>query len=176
MLQSLLEERFKLKFHRETRETPVYRMIVAKSGHKLQQSKNENFNIQVTLPNSTGPKTSDIPIFPKSVVLSNGVLGAGATSMAGLARILTKKLNRKVIDETGIDGLYDVRLKWTPSKSQSNPLNISRSDNPGLSTTTELGSTSIFTAIQEQLGLKLESSKGPGEFFVIDSAEKSSEN
>ena len=178
MLQSLIVERFKLKFHRETREMLVYRMIVAKGGHKLQQSKDENGNPLVTLPDSISAKTwgPGLPIIPGTAYSSDGELGAGGTSLAKLARILTQTLKRKVIDETGIGGLYDVRLKWTSSKSQSNPLNISSSDNPGLSATGELGSTSIFTAIQEQLGLKLESDKGPVEFFVIDSVEKPSEN
>lgn len=90
---------------------------------------------------------------------ANGRLNANGTDMATFASALSGKLGRSVVDRTGLKGFYDFLLTWTPDEAQA--------DAPG---------PSLFTAIQEQLGLKLESTKGPVEVLVIDRAERPSEN
>jgi bla regulator protein blaR1 len=138
MLQTLLADRFQLKFHRETKEQPVYALVLAKNGPKLQEVKNEGRGV------GSGAR---------------GRINGNGADMATLATVLADKLGRSVIDRTGLKGVYDFLLTWTPDEV--------RADDPG---------PSLFTAIQEQLGLKLESTKGPVEVLVIDHAEKPSEN
>jgi uncharacterized protein (TIGR03435 family) len=139
MLQNLLADRFKLKAHRESREMPVYALVVGKSGSKLRES----------APGATG---------------GVGMTGVGritsrAAPLQGLADHLSNaalQIDRPVIDQTGLKGRYDFTLEWTPDNLP-----------PGDST-----APSLFTAVQEQLGLKLESRKAPVEIVVVDSAEK----
>ena len=140
-LQSLLAARFQLKYHRETKELPVYSLVTAKSGPKLKTHTGgggENMD-------ENGGKDRES-------------MTATKLSMAGLADFLARQLNLPVIDNTGIDGEFDLKLDWSPDQ-------ISASSGP-----------SIFTAVQEQLGLRLESTKGPVEILVVDSIEKPSEN
>ncbi len=179
LLQSLIEERCKLKFHRESREMPVYSLIVAKGGHRLQQSKDENGNPLTEIPRDGNKgkiiRSGETPP-PGAVMAGVGFFGAGAMPMERVAAFLSDTLGCKVIDKTGIKGLYDINLKWTPDPNQPvltglpKPLGLppaQEGDNNG---------PSIFTAIQEQLGLKLEPDKGSLDFFIIDSIEKPSEN
>ena len=144
MFQQLLADRFKLTTHWETREMPVYDLVVAKSGAKLQPMKDAKA--------SSGTDTE------------HGHLTANGITPAELARALTQEvsgeLGRVIVDKTGLTGRYDMELKWTPD-SDSAP---------------EDAGPSIFTAAQEQLGLKLEPSKGPVEVLVIDRAEMPTEN
>jgi len=148
MFQQLLADRFKLAVHWETRELPVYALVVAKNGPKLQVS---------TKP---GSGTSS----------STGQLTAEGMTLAEIAQALTQELatelGRVVIDKTGIAGRYDVTLKWTPDASGA----------PADNGTENSSGPSIFTAMQEQLGLKLESTKGPVQVLVIDHVEMPSEN
>jgi uncharacterized protein (TIGR03435 family) len=133
MLQTLLAERFALAMHRETRQLPVYSLVVAKSGSKLQQ----------------GDAAS--PSFTSGATLLRGTMDTAA-----LAGHLTATLGRTVIDNTGLNGTWKFSLTWAAEDQTDGP--------------------SIFTALQEQLGLKLESTKGPVQVFVIDHAEPPSEN
>jgi bla regulator protein blaR1 len=144
MLQPLLVDRFQLKFHRETKQLPIYSLVVAKTGVKLQQSAPSD---------STEPKMR----------MKAGVLTCQRFSISDLAQWLTLHVGRKVVDNTGFTGAYDFTLSWTP-------------DSPGSSLQSVDSEASIFTAIQEQLGLKLEPMKGPIETFVIDHVERPSEN
>ncbi len=136
-LQSLLADRFKLRAHKGTMEMPVYGLVVAKGGPKLEASTN-NTGI------STGP----------------GLLLCSDSSMDDLASLLSGSMDRMVLDQTKLTGSYTFKLKWTPDES-ANP----NPDLPG-----------IFTAIQEQLGLKLTPTKGPVETLIIDHIEKPSDN
>jgi uncharacterized protein (TIGR03435 family) len=139
-LQALLAERFRLKFHRETKEGAVLSLVVAKSGPKLTEH--------------TGGGASGIGVSSGSRKVD--ISGTKAT-MARLAEYLSAQAGRPVIDNTGLKGEYDFRLEWsTEEASGSGP--------------------SIFAALQEQLGLKLNATKGPVEFIVIDGAEKASAN
>jgi uncharacterized protein (TIGR03435 family) len=151
MLQALLADRFKLVTHTETRELPIYALVIAKGGPSL----------GATQQNGT--------------VVNSGrgrIEVQGSNSVALLAEELSKIVGRVVVDKTGIDGRYDLTLKWTPDEVAS--FRLSESDEP--SSAPGLSGPSIFTAIQEQLGLKLESQKGPVEVLVIDHLEMPSEN
>jgi uncharacterized protein (TIGR03435 family) len=85
-----------------------------------------------------------------------------AVRLLDFVQILSQQLSRTVIDKTGLPGLYDIKLQWTPELEQAGAA-LAVSDDPSR--------PSIFTALQEQLGLKLESSKGPVEVLVVDSAQ-----
>jgi len=153
MFQQLLADRFKLKVHWETRELPIYALVVGRKGASLQKT-------TVT----AGSHTS----------ASTGQFTAQGVTLAQLAQALTQELSRElgrvVVDQTGIAGRYDVALTWTPEDGETP---VSRGG--GGASAPEAGPT-IFTAIQEQLGLKLESVKGPVEVLVIDHVEMPSEN
>jgi uncharacterized protein (TIGR03435 family) len=177
MLQQLLEERFKLKLHREIRQLPVYELTVAKSRAKLERSK-EGSCIPYSVdsppppPIAPGAPRPNFCGYPRLGVegLTQTLDGAGV-SMTVLANRLSPsyatQLGRTVFDPTGLTGTFDVHLKWTvdASAGATGPV---ITDNPT--------GPSIFTALQEQLGLKLESAKGPVEVLVIDHVEKPSAN
>jgi uncharacterized protein (TIGR03435 family) len=156
LLQPLLEDRFKLRFHRETKQLPVYSLTVAKGGPKMKAHEGDD-----------EPKTSGRT--------SGGKTGLTVTrmSMARLADVLGDHTDRIVADNSGLKGVYDFKLDWAQEDSHEPAgLLVLSSLQEGL----RLSGPSIFTAVQEQLGLKLESSKGPVEIIVIDSAEKAIEN
>ena len=141
LFQSLLEDRFALKFHRETRQSTVYSMAAVKGGAKLTPSAPETRTTNNTNLNKT----------------SNTIIATHST-MDSFAEMLGHQLGRTVIDNTGLKGNFDYKVTWVPDE-------VPNSSGP-----------SLFTAIQEQLGLKLESAKGPVEFLVVDSVQKASDN
>jgi uncharacterized protein (TIGR03435 family) len=155
MFQQLLADRFQLKTHWETRELPVYALVVAnpKKGPTLEKTKDPTMGLGTS---------SGI-----------GQLQANSATLADIAQVMTQEasdeLGRVVIDKTGVDGKYDIWLKWTPD------LGSSGSNGPESSAPPSSG-PSIFTAVQEQLGLKLESTRGPVHVLVIDSVEMPSDN
>jgi uncharacterized protein (TIGR03435 family) len=150
MIRQLLADRFKLAVHPETRQLPVYALVVAQNGPKLQPAKD--------------------PDAGTSLSSRRGQLTAKGVSSAQLAekftRSLSDELGRIVIDKTGLTGRYDLTLKWTPDIGPA----------PLLNGEPDTSAPSIFTAIQEQLGLKFESTKGPVPVLVVDHAELPSEN
>lgn len=170
MLQALLEDRFKLRLHRETRDVPVYALTVAKSGLRLQPFKEGS----CTPVDRTQFAPFSAPPTPDQILKNCHARGtregpnlkveAQGMTIDEFAKIFldTHALGRPVIDKTGIAGRFDFHLEYAPDSGVP-------SDDPA-------GGPSIFTALQEQLGLKLESAKGPGEFLVIDYVEKPSEN
>ena len=169
MLQTLLADRFKLAIHRETKELPIYSLVVAKSGSKLHEAKPGD-----TYPNGIkAPAGLPAPHATHLMRMGRGELTAQGIAMDQIAHLLTQQIGRTVVDNTGLKGNYDFTLHWTPD--QSAPTLNGPSGDPDGSTSSESG-PSIFTAIQEQLGLKLESQKGPVEILVIDHIEKPSEN
>jgi len=171
MLQALLVDRFKLTLHRETRELPLYSLVVAKNGSKLQESKPGE-------PDKRGFKTPDGHPMAQGHFFRMGMgqLDGHSIGTGDIARVLAQQLGRKVVDNTGLTANYDFTLKWTPEEGQG-PAFREPEAGPGAGSTPapETG-PSIFTALQEQLGLKLESQKGPVEILVIDHVEKPSEN
>lgn len=141
MLRTLLEDRFKLSVHKESKELPGYALVVAKGGFKLR------------------------PVEPGgSTTHSNGQrvqnLTATKTSMAALADLLARSLGETVVDRTGIRGVYNFELHWSTDDAQS----------PGDNDVSE--APSLFTALQETLGLRLQREKVPSEIIVVDHVER----
>jgi uncharacterized protein (TIGR03435 family) len=155
MLQGLLADRFHLKYHWETKESPVYELVVVKPG-KLPRS-----IVSGDCP-SEGSKPTGIPDDASCGGFRNspGEIKGYNLATSEMASGLTWFLDRPVVDKTNLLGKYDVALRWTPES-------VAASDHD---------TPTIFTAIQEQLGLKLQPAKGPVRMFVIDHIEKPSDN
>jgi uncharacterized protein (TIGR03435 family) len=171
MLQALLADRFKLSLHRESKELPEYMLVIAKNGPKLQESKAGD-----TYPNGiTGP--GGLPLGPHMMRMGRGQLTGQALSMADLVRLLSRRLGRTVLDQTGLTANYDFTLRWTPDEIQGPTLAGTEGGQQGTDSapSSESSASSIFTAIQDQLGLKLEPQRAPMEILVIDHAEMRSE-
>jgi uncharacterized protein (TIGR03435 family) len=160
MLQRLLEDRFQLSVRREIRDLPVYLLSAAKSGSKLQSEHCVAQNSNTSPP--AAQMRSDTCGF---TVMDNNMIKAKQIDMARFIPLLTVWVKRTVIDRTGVMGTFDVDLKWNPDETAADGATAPSSDSP-----------SIFTALQEQLGLKLDSAKGPVEVLVIDHVERPSEN
>jgi len=165
MLQQLLADRFQLALHRENRDLPVYALVIAKSGPKLQEAKPGD-----TYPN--GLKGRDgAPIgHAGPMTWGSGRLIGQGIPISSMVPALSQQLGRIVQDRTGLTGKYDVKLKWAPDEPQRGQAG------PDSGLAAESPTASIFTAIQEQLGLKLESRKAPVEVLVIELAESPSAN
>jgi uncharacterized protein (TIGR03435 family) len=167
MLQSLLADRFKLKVRHVTKEMPVYALVVAKGGSRLTQT-------TVTPPDPSGSNPQGPP---RNGINGRGEITGNGMPVSGLAAILSHQLGRMVLDRTGLKGNYDLKLQWTPDEIQ--PLSVSDgSRTPTSPNSPPLDSSrpSIFTALQDQLGLRLESIKGPVDVLVIDHIEEPSPN
>ena len=163
MLQSLLEDRFKLKAHRETRELPVYELTAATGGAKVRLS--EDQTTPAALVGGGGAQ--------RGAVLPRGGIRLGRNDMEAQSKpisLLAAALGvlyagRPVLDKTGLKGLYDIKLQWTPDPGLMAPVN------PVAAPTVPAG-PSLFSALEEQLGLKLESSRGRLPVLVIDSIDR----
>lgn len=171
MMQALLEDRFKLKIHHETREVPVYELTVAKGRAKLpkfQEGSCVPVDFAKTTPAEPGqtycPSRGDF----KGAEMT--ITAQGITIEAFSKLFL--KMDRPVIDKTGMEGRFDFHLNYVPD--ESTPEFFRRTGQR--SATSDPGAPSIFAALQEQLGLKLVQAKGPAEFLVIDHVERPSEN
>jgi len=177
MWQSLLADRFKLELHRDKKELPVYVLLVGKGGPKLKKSENQD--------DSPGPAGgAPIPGGRGRVMMGRGRLTANRSTVSGFAETLSRQMDRPVVDETGISGLYDITLEWTPDERQRMqfmpgmpaPPPGGGGDAPaaraGGSEATPSSGATIFAALQEQLGLKMESKKSQVEILVVDHAEK----
>jgi len=168
MLKALLEDRFGLKLHAETREMSVY-ALAATRNLKLQETKAGSCMApHPNSPNTPGP----LPVCGAIGMSSHSVGGVGI-SMAQLASTLSNVLQRAVLDETGLTGTFDVHMEWTAD--QSTPGLYAPGLEPPPAAVSD-GGGSIFTVIREKLGLSLEAKKGPVKVLVIDQAEKPSEN
>jgi uncharacterized protein (TIGR03435 family) len=178
MLQSLLEDRFHLKVHRETKELPAYALAPAKGGIKLPAPKEGD----CVSPNPSasdwaggrlpppGADPASLPCGSVKVILqpSGARLQGAKAPMTEFIRMLSMVLGAPVIDKTGFTEPFDVRLDFLPDETTGAlPPPPAPPDDPN---------PTILTAIQEQLGLKLESTKGPVEVLVIDRLERPAEN
>ena len=163
MLRPLLEDRFQLRVHQETKELPIYALVIAKNGPKLHEAKPND-----TYPN--GIKDPDGVGRPGLMRMGPGGLTTQGLPMATIVKLLSQQLGRTIVDKTGLMGNYDVKLRWTPDNGPASTMG------PDSKPTPDTSGPSIFTAIQEQLGLKLESQKGPVEVLVIDRVARPSEN
>ncbi len=162
-LQTLLRDRFHLKIPRETKELPVYDLTVAKGGPKLQAA-----NCMERVSGDTAiaqGKTRADYCGPMGGSLARGRLESPGASMAFLASYLSGMLGRTVVDKTGLAGEFSVQLAFAPVATAV----------PSPDEAAESG-PDFFTAVQDQLGLKLKASKGPVEVLVIDLVERPSEN
>lgn len=162
MLQALLIDRLKLTIHHETRELPVYSLVIAKNGSKLQETKRN-------------PATPDVPVGRGGASVTTDT-GNGPITLtvlhcpsADLASVFAPYVGRTVVDRTGLTSVYDFTLQFTPD-DKAVP---SAGARPTVPDTT---APSIFSAVQEQLGLKLEPGKGPVDVIVIDHVERPSGN
>jgi uncharacterized protein (TIGR03435 family) len=176
MLRTLLEDRFKLMVHREKKEMPVYALMVAKGGPKLPAAKEGGcvaFGPNTPPPPPPAPGQLP-PIMCGGFLRAPNLLQAGKVTMTQLVNVLSDVLGRPVIDKTEFTGTFDVKLEFTPEGTSfgTDGLGPPGGLPPGFDTS----GPSIFTALQDQLGLRLESQKGPGEVLVIDHVEKASEN
>jgi uncharacterized protein (TIGR03435 family) len=157
MLQSLLEERFKLKVHRETKVLPIYDLVIAKGGSKLKELPAADLVADA--------KDPDHGKHPGMMTMGPGTFKGQALPAQAIANEISFVLEYTVVDKTGLTGKYDLDLKWKPE-----------GDAPSADDGAAESGVSIFTAVQEQLGLKLQPTKGPVETLVIDHVEQPSEN
>jgi uncharacterized protein (TIGR03435 family) len=160
MLQVLLETRFKLKLHRENKDLSMFSLRVAKRGLQMLRS------------------VKDCPATPDSQALPCGgfrlyqrrMLTGRNVPMDELVDMLSTLTGRMVIDKTNLAGNFDIKLEWTPDEG------LALGTEPGAQPPSNAAQGSLFTALEEQLGLRLQSEKGPVSVLVIDSAEKPSPN
>jgi uncharacterized protein (TIGR03435 family) len=177
MVQSLIEERFQLKVHRETKEFPVYELVVAKGGSKLKLSEDQSpFRPAERGASPPPPPQRGGPMPRGNMRMGRGNLEASGVPLANFIQALSQQLGRTVIDKTELKGLYDIKLQWTPEIGQGGGPFGPGPGGPEPPPPPDPSGASIFTAVQEQLGLKLESAKGPVDVLVIDSVQKPSEN
>jgi uncharacterized protein (TIGR03435 family) len=175
-VQSLISDRFRLNIHHDTKEFAVYELSIAKGGPKLKLSEDQSA-IQPPERGSPPPPVPQRgePMPRGSMRMGRGELEATGVSLLGLVRALSAQLGRTIIDKTGLKGLYDFKLQWIPDMNQGVGL-FGRTGPESPPPAADPAGPSIFTAIQEQLGLRLESARGPVEVIVIDSVQKPSAN
>jgi uncharacterized protein (TIGR03435 family) len=156
MLRQILAERFGLTVHRESRELPVYAMSVPKGGPKLKES-------------AIDPAVAASARRGGGVQMSMGMIAAHECTIPYFLSMLSRQLGRTIIDRTGLTGNYDFTLRWSPDNGAT-----AASNDPAGTQADSL--PSIFSAVQEQLGLKLESTKAPADVLVVDHLERPSQN
>jgi uncharacterized protein (TIGR03435 family) len=178
MMQALLEDRLKVKVHREIRQVPVYSLTLGKGGPKLQPAREDGCVVQDLdqLPAPPVPGQAPRPFCGFALVMNNGFEMRGAT-MAQLCRALSGTTGRKVVDRTGISGVFDIRLDWSGGDLTSAP--APPPPPPGSLPLPGPDPAAITAGIQSALqkfGLRLVPTQGPGDFLVIDHVERPSEN
>jgi uncharacterized protein (TIGR03435 family) len=184
MLRALLEERFQLKTHREMEEVPMYAMVVAKGGLKIQPIEpagctSPDAVADLAPEDRLAVSRSAKPICGGFTSLGDGVNGnwsLGGTTLSRFANsILSGVLDRYVLDKTGVTGLYNIRLQFALDESiRPHVFGGGRPADPPPPDIEK--APAIFSALEEQLGLKLEKTKAPREYLVIDRVERPSEN
>jgi len=160
MMQRALADRFELQAHIETKTLPVYELVFAKGGSKLKEADpNNTYANGIKGPDGSPAKSGMMQMHP------GGLAGQGIT-ISSLTNILSREVERTVIDKTGLTGKYDIKLAWKADDALGGQDNGAADPN----------APDLFTALQEQLGLKLVSTKGPVDTLVIDHVEKPAEN
>jgi uncharacterized protein (TIGR03435 family) len=158
MMQAMLADRFKLKAHHEVKELGMYDLVIAKGGFKLKDADpNDSY--------ANGIKGMDGKAHAGMMMMNNGKLTAQAVPIANVANFLAQTLHKQVMDKTGLTGKYDITLQWRSDEGPESHEAAGADAAP-----------SIFTALQEQLGLRLEPVKGPVDTIVVDHVEMPSEN
>lgn len=168
-LRSLLEDRFKVVARRETREMPIYELVIARSdgqlGPRMRRSGDECDRAAKERASAAGqplPQPRDGFCGTRA---NNGVVSMRGVPLANFVRNMGGMTGRFVIDKTGLTGPFDLDLQWTPDRPSAGPATSSPADG-----------ASLFAAVQEQLGLKLVAVRGPVEVLVLDSAERPTED
>ena len=174
MIRALLAERFKLVVHNETKEAPIYALILARSdgklGPQLKKSETDCNAVFAAGRGRGGPLPPPGPPqpgerMPCGIRIGPGNMAVGGAPLSQAATSLGMFAGRVVLDRTGLTGDYDFDLTWTPDQMPQRP--------PGApDLPVDPNGPSLFTAVQEQLGLKLDSQRGPVEMLVVDRAEK----
>jgi uncharacterized protein (TIGR03435 family) len=179
MVRSLLGDRFKLIVHTETKDTPVYSLVLMRRDGRIGPQ------LRSTPPDCAAwlaargrpgapprpPVSGDRPCGVGRV--GRSIIARSGTTMSQLADLLSSRMDRIVRDRTGLAGHFDLDLQWMPEQNTAESLDPSR---PGLPAAVDTSGPSLFTALQEQLGLKMESSKDSVDVLVIDHAEKPTED
>ena len=147
MLRTLLTDRFRLKAHMEPRQIPLYALVPARDDRRLGSQ--------------LRPSTLDCATARCTASVLSGKIQTHGYSMKQVAQLLTENSDRMVVDRTGLEGVYDLELAWTPDTGAD----VVTRDAPGL-----------FTALVEQLGLKLQPAIGPVDVLVIDSIQRPTED
>ena len=182
MTQSLLEDRFQLKVHREKRDTPVYELTVAKGGSKIQPAKTSRCTAadlaDLTMPSFL--KEDLLRDERQCVLLWTGrkgpdvLVSVRSKGMDDFTAYLSHLMDRPVVDKTGITGDVDLRLLFGPDESTPAASTLPSPDAaPGVE---DPGGPSIFAAVQQQLGLKLEPARALRDYLVIDSVSRPTPN
>ena len=138
---------------------PMLQALLADRFHLKLHRRNQELPAFALVVGRSGPKLTVSTSADPRISIGHGIFTGQKIDMAGLADALAMESDRTIVDRTGLAGQFDVTLKWTPDAADSDPAAIS-----------------LFTAIQEQLGLKLEATKAPVEVLVIDGVQKASEN
>jgi uncharacterized protein (TIGR03435 family) len=191
MLRNLLVERFGMVVHRETREMPIYELVVAKGGLKMRAPEKAPAGAQAESPAAPGPggrpaphltnNKDGMPEFPPGTPGMFGMPTAGGglwltarmQTIAQLLKMLQYQIGRPVVDRTGLTGIYDFNLRYAYIPAGVEPgVPVPAAPPPaGLDSASDAG-PDLFSAFESQLGLKLESKKGPVEFVVVDRVNK----
>jgi len=150
ILQAVLAERFKLRVHRETRDLSVYALVVGKSGPKLKEGARDE------------PSKASFDMGASARMVNR------KAQISRLADFLSLQADRPVLDRTGLAGFYDFTLEWRFNPGQQSALGLPEDPDPA--------APSLLTAVQEQLGLRLEAANAPVQVLVIDHVEPPSEN
>lgn len=179
MLRPLLADRFKLQITRSTKEGNVLALVVAKGGPKLKEVPPPDPHAAAVPPASAPPERGGPPPMPPpggTMMMMNGnagvaTLSSNAIPISNLVNMLSMQVGQQVVDQTGLKGTYQFTLQFAPQMGLGG-----MPPPPGAEASSNSDEPSIFTALQEQLGLKLESTKGPIDTITIDHIEEPSEN
>jgi len=156
MLRQLLADRFALRMHTESRAMPIYALGVTRADLAL--------GPRITRTTATCERT------PCDIRHAPGTLTASGVTMAELAANLSMWVDRIVTNRTGLDGTFDLRLQWTPDRLPQPPTPLWTADLPV--DAVDPNGPSLFTALREQLGLRLDAGNGPADVWFVDRAEK----
>jgi uncharacterized protein (TIGR03435 family) len=180
MIRGLLVERFKLAVHHETKDSPIYALVVARSDGRLgPQLKKSDTDCAAMFAAGRGRGRGPMPppgppqpgeTIPCGMRIGPGNLVMGGSPLSQFANSLANFTGRIVLDRSGLAGNYDVSLTWTPDQMAQRPPGAPDPLVNGVAV--DPNGPSLFTAVQEQLGLKLDSQRGPVEMLVVDRAEK----
>jgi uncharacterized protein (TIGR03435 family) len=177
-VRTLVNDRFALRMHRETRDMAVYRLSIGKNGPGLKVTQSPD---RPQTDSSSGPQPfggrsghpEDVVPPPGRAIGGPGVVLATAIPEQQLVMLLGRQLDRPIVDQTGLTGYVDVRLRFAP---ESAPRSLQVSPSPDGAVPAPSDDPSIFTAIEEQLGLKLDLAREPIDVLIIDSARRPTAN